>query len=394
MRLNNNKFLILLFLLTVLSRLFSIYFYGDTDLVNEWRVILLNFENDGIFGSRTVDGEVVPNIFMPPLYGIFLVSLNYFIGNIEILTLTVLYIQLILSTLSVFIIFNILKKFFSKKTCIISTLIFSLFPLHVYSVGQISSITLQIFFLTIFFYFIVKLTEFNNLKYFILLSVISSTLILLRAEFVLFFILSLIYIYFYKKNFKKILISFLLTLILISPYLVRNYIIFDKIVITQSFGYNLWKGNNENLNVDGYYPDLNVNLNKKINDLGYNVKYDLLIDKIYQQEAIEFIKKHPSDITILYFKKIFSFLFLDLNSNYPNYYNFAHIIPKILISFTTLFGMYYGLRNKIFGYFSSYFLINILVISIFFILPRYSLALFPCQIILTSIYFDKFFKNT
>ena len=390
---NIKRSLVIIFLLTVISRLFAIYFFGDTVLTNEWRIIIFNLENEGVFGSRYVDGKVVPNIFMPPLYAFFLAFVNYFVNDMENLIKSILFIQLIFSTFSVFIIYKILESFFSKKTCIISSFIFSLFPLNVYSVGQISSITLQVFLLSIFFYFFVKVNFSKKIIYFIGFSIVSSGLILLRAEFVLFFIFSLIFIYFAQKNLKSILISIILTLIIISPYIIRNYVIFDKIVITQSFGYNLWKGNNENLKVDGYYLQPNPRLAQKINNIGFDAKYDLLIDKIYQDEAVKFIINNPAEVIKLYFKKIYSFMFIDLNSSYPGYYNYAHIIPKIIISITTLLGIYFGLRNRIFNYFSSYFLLNILAVSVFFILPRYSLALLPCQIIISSIYFEKILKK-
>ena len=43
----------------------------------------------------------------------------------------------------------------------------------------------------------------------------------------------------------------MISLLTTSPYLVRNYINFEKITITKSFGYNLWKGNNVDSSVEG-----------------------------------------------------------------------------------------------------------------------------------------------
>tara|TARA_B100000945_G_scaffold284731_1_gene254557 strand:- start:8208 stop:9392 length:1185 start_codon:yes stop_codon:yes gene_type:complete len=392
--LNKNKYILTtLFLGTIISRLFSIYFFGDSNLDNEWGIILLNWEKEGVFGYRIIEGQIVPNIFMPPLYALFLALINYFINDIEILPKVVLYIQLILSTISVFIIYRILTQLFSKRVVFLSSFVFSFFPLNVYSVSQISSITLQVFLLSIFFYFIISFDRSKKNKYLIGFSASSSLLILLRAEFILFFIFSLVFIYSSKKNLKNLFIASLITLVLISPYMIRNYIIFDKIVITQSFGYNLWKGNNENLKVDGYYLQLNPELNKKINEIGYDIKYDLLVDKVYEKEAIKFIKNNPSEIIKLYFKKIFAFLFVDLNSSYPQYYNFAHLMPKILITLTTFFGIYFGIRNRIFNYFSSYYFLNLFLLSTFFILPRYSLAILPCQIILSAVFFERILRR-
>ena len=40
-------------------------------------------------------------------------------------------------------------------------------------------------------------------------------------------------------------------MLIVSPYVVRNVILFETITITKSFGYNLWKGNNSNSLVEG-----------------------------------------------------------------------------------------------------------------------------------------------
>ena len=38
----------------------------------------------------------------------------------------------------------------------------------------------------------------------------------------------------------------LISLITISPYLIRNIIVFEKFTITKTTGYNLWKGSHPN----------------------------------------------------------------------------------------------------------------------------------------------------
>ena len=85
-------------------------------------------------------------------------------------------------------------------------------------------------------------------------------LILLRGEFIALFILSILYLTLFTKiNLKNITIIIFLTIIVISPYLIRNIILVDKIIITQSIGYNLWKGNNSEADVEGRnYSDINI----------------------------------------------------------------------------------------------------------------------------------------
>jgi hypothetical protein len=194
--------------------------------------------------------------------------------------------------------------------------------------------------------------------------------------------------------------SFVITIFLVSPYLVRNYKIYGTITITKSAGFNLFKGNNPQSTVEGS-PMLNLEDVKKLSIKTYEKaikikkqdKYDLIIDDLYKEDAIQFILDEPIRYIKLYFFKLFAFIFFDINSTYPNYYNVFHIIPKILISITTVIGMIITIIKKnLLGFFSIYYCLNALIFSIFFILPRYSLPLLPIQIILTSILLEKIEK--
>ena len=57
---------------------------------------------------------------------------------------------------------------------------------------------------------------------------------------------------------------------------------------------------------------------------GPQEKYDLLQDQILMEQAIVFIKDEPLRYFTLYFKKFMSFLFIDLNASYNNYYSPMH----------------------------------------------------------------------
>ena len=114
-------------------------------------------------------------------------------------------------------------------------------------------------------------------------------------------------------------------------------------------------------------------------------EHDLEMDKILFDQAIKYIKGDPLRYIKLYFQKFLSFLFIDINSTYPNYYSLIHIIPKIILSISTIIGVALILSTKInfFHYLSLFYISNIGLFSIFFILPRYSLFLLTIQIIIS-----------
>ena len=201
-------------------------------------------------------------------------------------------------------------------------------------------------------------------------------------------ILTLIYKLIFKKiNIFNLIKILLISFIIVSPYLVRNYINFEKIHIANVTGYALWKGNNSSLKVEGF-----ENFNKfediksKLENIPYDIFYETKRDNIFFKAAMKNILGEPDVYLLLYIKKIFSFYFFDINSTYKNYYHFMHIIPIALISILSLPGLVIFLRSKDFHqrYLMIYLVIYILIFSLFFILPRYKLAILPIQIILST----------
>jgi len=389
-----------IFLIGIAAGLFSIYFFGDKTLDNEWGVMVQNLDKNQILSSRVVNGELVPNIFMPPLYPLFLYFLKkIFFFNLDFYVTGVLLIQLCIFLVSAKILEKILDLLFEKKYSTIGVFIFVIFPLNIYSIGQISSINLQIFLLLGFIYNFMKIYKTNERRNIILFSLCAGLLILLRGEFFLFFILSLVYLFLKNKNLLIMLSILSLTIIVVTPYLARNYKIFGEITVTKSAGFNLLKGNNPLSRVEGigmwYGYDVVPDLENKLKNLKPVIKYDLLADKVFLYRAIEFIKEDPSRYIKLYFKKIFSFLIIDPESTYPGYYSLFNVIPKLLLSITSLISIaiFSRLKINLYNYFVLYYFLSAGLYSFFFILPRYSLSIMPVQIILTLFLIKKILSS-
>ena len=52
--------------------------------------------------------------------------------------------------------------------------------------------------------------------------------------------------------------------------------------------------------------------------------YEINRDKIFLDEAKNNLLYDPFRYINLFFKKLFSYYFIDIKSNYPNYYNFLY----------------------------------------------------------------------
>jgi len=394
--------LFFLFLFSFLIRIPVIFIFGDTRLDNEWGIIVNNLTNYGKFSLVNFGDFFVPSLFMPPLYAFYLYFFKIFHFNNEIYIQVVLFSQIILSSFSVVIFYNINKLFFSNKICILGTLIFSLFPLHIYACAQISSIILQSFLTITFFYFFLKIMKKNNFYNICFLSLASGLLILLRGEFIALFLLSILYLaLFIKINLKSILIIILLTFVVISPYLMRNIIVLDTITITKSIGFNLWKGNNPQTDVEGknyiydsIFDRKDLDLREQINKVPEDKYYEINLDKVFLSEGIKNINNDPIKYFGLYLKKILSFLFIDLNSSNPYYYHPLHYLPVLFISITSIIGIILSKKNSYqINFLILFFIVNIAIVSVFFILPRYKLAIISLQIIFSNIFFEYIKKN-
>ena len=384
------KFSILFFLILIsfLARLIAVLFYGDTKIDNEWGVLLNNLYNYKTYAFYEFENKLIPSSYMPPLYPFILLFLKIISFNkINILNLIFTF-QILLSLISIYIFYKINEQFFSIKISIINSFIFSFFPLNIYAVTQTSSITLQIFLSLLFLrYFFLTTTNTSN-KNILIFSIICGLSLLTRGEFILILIPTLIYKLIFKKvNILNLIKILLISFIIVSPYLVRNYINFEKIHIANVTGYALWKGNNPSLKVEGF-----ENFNKfediksQLENIPYDNFYETKRDNIFFKAAMKNILGEPDVYLLLYIKKIFSFYFFDINSTYKNYYHFMHIIPIALISILSLPGLVIFVRSKDFHqrYLMIYLVIYILIFSLFFILPRYKLAILPIQIILST----------
>ena len=114
LKINNQSFSYLILFLTIIKIIFSIYF-GDELIDMEWKIIYQNLINYGEFSYNEINGVRVPTVYMPPLYPYFLYSFSFFGLNELITTKLILFVQCVLSSISIFVFFKLLKNFLRTK---------------------------------------------------------------------------------------------------------------------------------------------------------------------------------------------------------------------------------------------------------------------------------------
>jgi 4-amino-4-deoxy-L-arabinose transferase-like glycosyltransferase len=383
----NKKNYIKFFLFCFILRVPILIIYGDNGLQNEWGPLVNNLIQNKTLAILNFGDFYLPNLWMPPIYAYFLYLLSFLFESVNNYYINfVLIIQCLISSASALIFYKILQNFYSKKISLCGSLIYTCFPLNVYASVQISSITLTMFFSVLFLLCIINIIKFNKYKYLILFSIISGLLILTRREFIIFFVVTNFFLFFFAKiNLKKILLVLLFTSLTVSPYMIRNYIIFDKIIIQAGFGYNLWKAYNPLAKVEGStVPSKELKI--KINSVTKDKFYRINEDRVYLDQAITYLLDDPLKYFKLYLLRLFSYYFIDFNSSEPNYYNFFHILPNIFLSILVVLGLFkYDKNSLVLNYLILIFVLYILIISSFAVLPRYKLYLLPFQIIFSLV---------
>ena len=222
--------------------LISIFFFS--------RIIYYNYF-DISFDSWTIDiywqffpkdllkndliNSIIYNHYQPPLLN-FIVGLSMKITDSY--TIILQYFYLIIGFFSFFLIYLILKKFkFSEKFSLIITIILMIFPTTILYENHLYKEYLTFFFLILLFYKTFNEKKEYDHKDVVLISVSLSLLCLTRETFHIFW--GFIFIYFIQKNLsfsKKIYLILIFTLI-VSPFYLKNLILFNKFAINSATTY-------------------------------------------------------------------------------------------------------------------------------------------------------------
>ena len=402
---SNNKYLYNIYLaisISIILRLSLLNAYGDTTLEHEWGILFNNFQKSGVLSYYTsFDGTAIPTVFMPPLYAYFIFFIDMIITDKIDLVKLILILQIFLSGFSIFYFYKINLFFFLKKINIFSSYIFIFFPLYIISCLQISSISIQVFLNIFFLFFSLKIIKKNlNYKIIFLFGLVSGLTMLLRGEFIVIFLFSIIFLKIYKKiNFREFMMMILICILTISPYLTRNYLAFEKITITKSLGYNLWKGNNLDSSLEGSDSSLafeSKDVRARLEKLEKNRLYDFQRDDLFLRTSLDFIKKNPKLFVERYVQKFLAFTFFNPKSKFINYNHPLNLLSLILLSVAFILSIvfYYQKKSVSYNYVFLITFLTIAIFSIFFILPRYKLIILPAQLLITNFIFAKIFiKN-
>lgn len=295
----NQKFIVSLLVISfVLRVLFSIgnncALFIDVKSYEDFAVRILN---EGVFSVST---------YHPPAYIFFIAAIYKIFGYSY---LYVYMAQSILGVVNTLLIYLIARNIFGERIGKISAASSLLYwPLTLYS-GLLLSEIVFIFFLLASIYVFIKGVDSNKPGYFAICGVLAALSALTRSINLLWLILlPLIYVYFYRKNmkpcFKNILLFVVMFGVTLSPWVIRNYIMYHELIPVDSLGgVNLYIGNNEKAN--GFFV--------QIDDAEIQKRHLSIpeYDQEMKSSAVNYIVSHPLKFLSLTVWRAFVFTIFD-----------------------------------------------------------------------------------
>ncbi|MBN1384083.1 MAG: glycosyltransferase family 39 protein [Elusimicrobia bacterium] len=286
---SDGKFLLILFILASLIR-FVYVINLDTAAISpdgqDWMYTAESIINEGRYGNEYT--------WRPPGYVMFLTAIFLFGKSI----LAVRLLQVILGSLTCLIIYFIAKKIFSNPVGRISAVLLCFYPYLIAYTGDVLCETFYTFLISLSILFIITSAEKPTTKNLILAGLVCGITSLTKATILPFFFIACFWIWWRTKHIKNAFILGIFTLVAISPWTLRNYLYMKKFILI-SHGYGtLWTSNNDEAMILEKIGEKDRPAPDKWNWAPDRFSKYLKLpraeaEKIFKQEATEWIKNNP-----------------------------------------------------------------------------------------------------
>jgi len=335
--------------------------------------------------------------FVQPLYPFFC-TVIYLFTNHSYLILQL--VQIIISSFICVIIFEIAGIIFDRRIAVFSAILAVFHPGMIVYAVKLHPLVMDTFLISLVALAFLHLRSNFSVRNQIVTGTISGLCILTRSTIGLFLPLAIIWLLYRNSCPKKKIISggfiiLLTSFLIILPWMIRNYMVHRQVVFMQTTtGEVFWRGNNTNASGSAYKIDGRTVLGssspeflKKLYSLD-----EMEQNKLFREEAFNFIKSHPFKAISLFVKKNYYFWWFSLQSGmeYPKLYL---LIYKALYSIVILFGILgiiFALSSKIDNIRENTLLMLFLFLSIsfaqslFYVEGRHRWAIEPMLLIFTA----------
>ena len=322
---------------------YSFYYFDGVNIKSEYRE----------------DKSPAPSAYMAPGY-VLTLYLFKTISSDNIYKVLVFFFNLLLFTITVLLLFNFTSWLTNDKAALFAVTMYCFIPEFIYTTYSLGATQLYHFFIIAIFYFALVKTKRNS----IYLAIIFGVAILFRFELILLLIFFSVY-FLFKKEIKKVILLAIIPTMFLSPWIIRNYTVFDEFIPTSTTGgLNLFRGNN-NVIIGGWHNFETLDKVRSYN--GDKDMIELYLSEMYKEEAITYITEDFGRTTLNFGKKFFFFWIL--NPNEEESISIIYIIPWFILLSLSVVG-FYKIKDKN-SLIKLYFIYHTTLAVVFIPLLRY-----------------------
>jgi 4-amino-4-deoxy-L-arabinose transferase-like glycosyltransferase len=300
--------------LGLVLRVSAVFVLNDyrNPLTVEYGIVARNLvAGKGFVGAGWL-GPEAPTALNTPTYPVLLAVWLWLGGPLPFLGVELF--QALLSALLVYLVGRIaLYLSGDPLTSLLTAIFVASYPPLVYFCKQISPAIVSTFFTMLSFYLLLRFFEKPTCKYSVMCGLVFGISLLTEAILVLAIpgAALIAWLWWYKGDRRavigKLLVSVVICVLIVLPWTVRNYLVFQRVVpLKTSFGLNLWLGNNPNATGFLYtstgtqmQDTLSVSMRHYLSTLNEAVRYEVLA-----REARAWIRSHPKQFLVLTIKRI------------------------------------------------------------------------------------------
>jgi len=401
------KTIFLIFILAVVIRIGAFLYFEPLDEPRTWE-----YED---IAKNLAGGDGFKNVYLgttyysatTPLYPFICAAVYKIFGiNHNI----VVFLQIMISSLMCVVIFDLGRRVADEKIGLISALLCVFHPgLVLYSVTKVHPLVLDALFLSATLWSFMRLKEKVSIGRAIAAGVITGVCILTRSSIVVFVPIGFIWLLWFSERkairdtFSALLLFTIAMFAVISPWVVRNFLIQKEFVLTSSADAEVfWRGNNPN--ATGTSFTLSGNTVLKEDRVFYNklLSMNELEQRHYfRKESLKFVKENPGRTLKLFFKKFYYFWWFSPSSGilYPSGYLLAYkclygfFVISAAIGFCSVVPGRFGVDFKNFILLLLFLLSISLFQSLFYVEGRHRWGIEPVFLIVSAIGAASIFQN-
>lgn len=349
-------------------------------------------------GTETINRIVPyrPTAFQLPFYPVILaITYNFFDSTTSVLVIK--FIQVIFSSATCVVVYLIAAKLFDRRTAKIAAFLSVIYPMFVTFTVRLYPETFFTFWLALSILSLIFLKEAPSLKNQIIVGVLIGLTLLNSNVAVPMLPLFIIYLFLttetWRAGLKKSLLVMITALIIVSPWLIRNYLVFGEFPLFKTAaGTNFWLGNNPKATGTFYLPS-GEQMESILPDTwqkGFTLSENAQ-DKMLYNDALTFVRRHPAVYAKLFLKRAYYFIWFppdNLLSPGDLIYKNKFKLAYAFILAVGLIGMLFSLkraRSKEAFLLLAVMLSLVLLYSVFIVgWLRYRLPIEPYLIIFAS----------